>query len=163
MSNKDLNELIHRSNKQTTLATGTIDITKNTGPLQLPAFKDHDFEKRMGNDSFETRWFARRNGVDSQTYRYQAIVITFKDKCLDGALQVSNFGDVTVTWALVINDIISSWHAESGTLNLTSDRTLGQEHIHGDFKNCEMVNPHDTTQRFFMEGTYNLKNVSIIP
>ncbi|MBV4451978.1 MULTISPECIES: hypothetical protein [Pseudomonas] len=162
MSNKDLNELIHRSNKQTTLATGTIDITKNTGQLQLPDPKRHDFEKHMGNDFFETTWIARRVGVDSQTYNYQAIVITFKDKCLDGPLQVSNFGDVTVTWALVINNIIRSWHAESGTLNLTSNRTLGQERIHGDFKDCEMVNQHDTTQRFFMAGTYDLKDVSII-
>lgn len=164
MFNKKLNELIHRiDDKNSRHAIGTIEITKNTGPLQLPDAKRHHFEKHLSNEWSSTRWVARRVGEDSPDYNYQAIVIAFNDNIADGAVDLTYFGDATLTWVLVINNFITSWHAHSGTLNLTSDRTPGQEYIRGNFKDCKMVNDPDQTQSFVLEGDYDLQDVQVIP
>ncbi|MGY2107497.1 hypothetical protein [Pseudomonas pergaminensis] len=162
MSQAHLNDLIHHNEPGNGKATGTFTVSLDGAPFPLPPEKRLDFEKHLGDELFETRWIGRRVGEQPDA-NYQAVVLAISDSVPDGTHQVTYFGDVTVTYALVKNNLIVGYEAREGELTLTSDRTSGQEHIYGTFTNCRMVQDAAPQNEFRMSGTYDLKDVRIIP
>lgn len=161
MSQAHLKDLIHHNEPGKSTATGTFNVTLHDAQFPLPQEKRLDFEKHLGDDPSETRWIGRRVGEQADA-NFQAVVLAISDSVPDGTHQVTYFGRVTVTYALVKNSLIVSYYAREGELTLTSDRTPGQEHIYGTFTNCRMVQDGAPQNEFRMSGTYDLKDVRII-
>lgn len=159
MAEKDSKHLIQNTDQAQSKAIGTFNVTLTGAPFPLPAQKRIEFTK-IQMEGTPVLWQGQRVGYEQLPSTSEFIGFSFQDSLPDGRYPLSI---ATVSLDYARDSFKEVWAGTAGEFMFTSDRTPGNEHLYGTFTNCKMVLETNASRHFYMSGSFDLKQIEIIP